>query len=174
MSAGATGAVRLRQHAEAAIRDAVPADVGRILGLIRDLASYERAAHEVETTEPMLHDALFGAAPLARAVVVDGHDRLDGFALFFTSFSTWTGRGGLYLEDLYVRPEARGTGLGRALLRHLAREAVRLGCARLEWSVLDWNEPAIGFYRSLGAEPLDEWIRYRLAGDALARLAQEE
>lgn len=172
MSAGAEAASR--PHAVAAIRDAAPADIGPILGLIRDLAEYERAAHEVEATEAMLQAALFGTAPLARAVVVDGAGRLDGFALFFTSFSTWTGRGGLYLEDLYVRPEARGTGLGRALLRHLARAAVRLGCARFEWSVLDWNEPAIGFYRSLGAEPLDEWTRYRLAGDALARLAQEE
>lgn len=122
-------------------------------------------------TAPMLHEALFGAQPLARAVLAEADGAVAGFALFFTSFSTWTGRAGLYLEDLFVRPEARGRGVGRALLRHLAREAVRLGCARLEWSVLDWNRPAIDFYQSLGAVPIDQWTRYRLKGEALAALA---
>lgn len=123
-------------------------------------------------TAPMLHEALFGAQPLARAVLAEADGAVAGFALFFTSFSTWTGRAGLYLEDLFVLPAARGRGIGRALLRHLAREAVRLGCARLEWSVLDWNRPAIDFYQSLGAVPLDEWTRYRLKGEALAALAE--
>ncbi len=123
-------------------------------------------------TAPMLHEALFGAQPLARAVLAEADGAVAGFAMFFTSFSTWTGRAGLYLEDLFVLPAARGRGIGRALLRHLAREAVRLGCARLEWSVLDWNRPAIDFYQSLGAVPLDEWTRYRLKGEALAALAE--
>lgn len=119
----------------------------------------------------MLHVALFGPEALARAIVAEAEGAVAGFAIYFTSFSTWTGKAGLYLEDLFVLPEARGRGLGRALLRHLAAEAVRRGCARLEWSVLDWNQPAIDFYKSLGAEPLDKWTRYRLAGPALAALA---
>ncbi len=154
-----------------ALREAAPVDVPALLALVRDLASYERAPDAVEMDEAMLHAALFGAAPLARAVLAEMDSRAVGLALWFTSFSTWTGRAGLYLEDLFVIPEARGHGIGRALLRHLAQQAVRLGCARLEWSVLDWNTPAIDFYKSLGAEALDEWTRYRLKGDALAALA---
>ncbi|HEX7390655.1 MAG TPA: GNAT family N-acetyltransferase, partial [Acidiphilium sp.] len=137
------------------LRAATPADVPALLGLVRDLATYEKAPDAVEMTEPMLHDSLFGPTPLARAVVAEAGGAVPGvailgFAIWFTTFSTWTGRAGLYLEDVFVRPEARGTGIGRALLRHLAREAVRLGCARFEWSVLDWNRPAIDFYQSLG------------------------
>ncbi|WP_174503203.1 GNAT family N-acetyltransferase [Acidiphilium sp. C61] len=158
--------------AAATLRPAAPADIAVLLDLVHALAHYEKAPHEVEMTAPMLHEALFGAQPLARAVLAEADGAVAGFALFFTSFSTWTGRAGLYLEDLFVLPAARGRGIGRALLRHLAREAVRLGCARLEWSVLDWNRPAIDFYQSLGAVPLDEWTRYRLKGEALAALAE--
>ncbi|CAG4915786.1 unnamed protein product [Acidocella sp. C78] len=153
------------------LRPASPADIAVLLDLVHALADYEKAPHEVEMTAPMLHEALFGAQPLARAVLAEADGAVAGFALFFTSFSTWTGRAGLYLEDLFVLPAARGRGIGRALLRHLAREAVRLGCARLEWSVLDWNRPAIDFYQSLGAVPIDQWTRYRLKGEALAALA---
>ena len=156
-----------------ALREATPEDVPALLGLVHDLAVYERAPDAVEMTESLLHAALFGDTPLARAVLAEDRGKSLGFAIWFTSFSTWTGRAGLYLEDLFVVPQARGRGVGRALLRHLAREAIRLGCARLEWSVLDWNAPAITFYQSLGAESLDEWTRYRLHGDALGRLAQE-
>jgi GNAT superfamily N-acetyltransferase len=163
--------VTLGAIADTALRDAVPDDVPALLALVRDLASYERAPDAVEMNETMLHAALFGEVPLARAVLAEIGARPVGFALWFTSFSTWTGQAGLYLEDLFVIPEARGLGIGRALLRHLAREAVRLGCARLEWSVLDWNMPAVGFYKSLGAEALDEWTRYRLKGDSLSALA---
>ncbi|MHB1302197.1 MAG: GNAT family N-acetyltransferase [Acidiphilium sp.] len=153
------------------VRAATAEDVPAMMGLVHDLAVYERAPDAVEMTAPMLHVALFGPEALARAIVAEAEGAVAGFAIYFTSFSTWTGKAGLYLEDLFVRPEARGRGLGRALLRHLAAEAVRRGCARLEWSVLDWNQPAIDFYKSLGAEPLDEWTRYRLAGSALATLA---
>jgi GNAT superfamily N-acetyltransferase len=163
--AGAAGEVAVT------LRPASPADIAVLLDLVHALAHYEKAPHEVEMTVPMLHEALFGTQPLARAVLAETDGAVAGFALFFTSFSTWTGRAGLYLEDLFVRPEVRGRGIGRALLRHLAREAVRLGCARLEWSVLDWNRPAIDFYQSLGAVPIDEWTRYRLKGEALAALA---
>ena len=157
--------------ADFALRGAEPDDVQALLALMRDLAAYERAPDAVEMTETMLHDALFGDMPLVRAVLAETEARPVGLALWFTSFSTWTGRPGLYLEDLFVIPEARGFGIGRALLRHLAREAVRLGCARFEWSVLDWNTPAIDFYKNLGAEALDEWTRYRLQGGALLALA---
>lgn len=157
--------------AVALLRPATRADLPALIDLVHALALYEKAPHEVEMTEPMLDEALFGAAPLARAVIAEADGEAIGFALYFTSFSTWTGKAGLYLEDLFVKPVARGRGIGRALLRHLAREAVRLGCPRLEWSVLDWNRPAIEFYQSLGAVPLDEWTRYRLKGEALAALA---
>ncbi|MEE3503365.1 GNAT family N-acetyltransferase [Acidiphilium acidophilum] len=159
--------------ASISLRPAQPDDVPALLGLVHDLAIYERAPTAVEMTAPMLHAALFGDAPLARAVVAVADDIL-GFAVYFTTFSTWTGKAGLYLEDLFVKPEARGRGIGKALLRHLAGEAIRRDCARLEWQVLDWNEPAIAFYKSLGAEPLDEWTRYRVKGAALAALANQE
>ncbi|MCF3946123.1 GNAT family N-acetyltransferase [Acidiphilium sp. AL] len=163
----------MEQKPDVALREATPDDVPALLGLVRDLAVYEKAPNAVEMTEALLSAALFGETPLARAVLAEAQGKSLGFAIWFTSFSTWTGRAGLYLEDLFVAPHARGRGVGRALLRHLAREAIRLGCARLEWSVLDWNAPAITFYQSLGAEPLDEWTRYRLHGEALGRLAQE-
>lgn len=160
-----------RGVASASLRPAIQADVPALLGLVHALAEYEKAPDAVEMTEAMLNEALFSARPLAYAVVAEADRVVVGFAIFFTSFSTWTGKAGLYLEDLFVKPEARGLGIGKALLRHLAREAIRLGCPRLEWSVLDWNRPAIEFYQSLGAVPLDEWTRYRLKGEALAALA---
>jgi len=151
------------------IRPATPADIPAILQLIVDLAVYEREPDAVKATVDSLHGTLFGPTPSAEAIVAELAGAVVGVALFFTNFSTWSGRNGIYLEDLYVRPEARGTGLGKALLQRLAALAVARGCARVEWSVLDWNAPAIDFYRSLGAVPKDEWTVYRLDGDALAR-----
>jgi len=151
------------------IRPATPADIPAILQLIVDLAVYEREPDAVKATVAGLTATLFGPTPSAEAIVAELAGAVVGVALFFTNFSTWSGRNGIYLEDLYVRPEARGTGLGKALLQRLAALAVARGCARVEWSVLDWNAPAIDFYRSLGAVPKDEWTVYRLDGDALAR-----
>jgi GNAT superfamily N-acetyltransferase len=153
------------------IRPATPADVPLILRLVRELAEFEREPDAVEATEPMLEAALFGGRPAAEAVIAELGGEAVGFALFFQNFSTWTGRPGVYLEDLYVTPAARGAGVGTALLRHLAGIALDRGCGRFEWSVLDWNEPAINFYRAMGAVGMDEWRVQRVAGDALARLA---
>lgn len=156
------------------IRSATPSDVATVLRFVRELAEYERQPDAVVATEPMLTKALFGDHPAAEAVIAEGDGGPIGFALFFHNFSTWTGRRGLYLEDLYVTPEARGSGAGRALLAHLAGVALDRGCARFEWSVLDWNEPAIAFYRKIGAEPMDEWTIQRVTGDALRALAGRE
>jgi GNAT superfamily N-acetyltransferase len=153
------------------LRPAAPADVPVILALIRELADYERLAADVVATEDLLREALFGPRVAAECVIAELAGQAVGFALFFHNFSTFLGRHGLYLEDLFVRPSARGLGVGKALLSHLARIAVERGCGRSEWSVLDWNTPAIGFYRSLGAEPLTEWTVFRLRGEALSRLA---
>lgn len=153
------------------VRPATPADVPTILRFVRDLAEYEREPDAVEATEPMLHDALFGTSAAAEAVVAERDGQPIGFALFFHNFSTWKGRRGLYLEDLYVTPEARGSGAGRALLAHLAALAIDRGCARFEWAVLDWNAPAIGFYRAIGAVGMEEWTVQRLEGDAFRALA---
>jgi GNAT superfamily N-acetyltransferase len=155
------------------IRAARPADVPAMIGLIGDLAEYERARHEVQITETGLRDALFGAAPAVFALVAEADDEVVGLALWFVTFSTWLGRHGIYLEDLYVRPERRGHGIGRALLATLAAIAVERGCGRVEWAVLDWNEPALAFYRALGAVALDEWTTHRLTGDALRALAAD-
>ncbi len=152
------------------IRPATLADLPLIAQLIRDLAEYERLAHEVRFDPAVLGEKLFGARPYAEVVIGELNGTAQGFALFFHNFSTFEGRPGIYLEDLFVRPEARGSGLGKALLAHLAALAVERDCARLEWSVLDWNEPAIGFYRKLGAKPMDEWTVMRLDGPALAQL----
>ena len=154
-----------------AIRSATASDVPLILRLVRELAEYEREPDAVKATEPMLAEALFGARPAAEAVIAERDDSPVGFALFFQNFSTWTGRPGIYLEDLYVTPEARGAGVGRALLRHLASVALDRGCARFEWAVLDWNTPAVDFYTAIGADSLDEWTVRRVTGDALVRLA---
>lgn len=153
------------------IRAAVPDDVPVLLGLIADLAEYEHARAEAVATEDLLRGALFGPDPVAHCEVAEDDSTVIGLALWYRSFSTWTGRTGLYLEDLYVRPEHRGRGVGRALLARLARICIDRGWSRLEWSVLDWNEPALGFYRSIGADPLDEWTVHRLTGSALHALA---
>ncbi|KIZ14159.1 GNAT family N-acetyltransferase [Streptomyces natalensis] len=153
------------------IREATPDDIPVILAMIRELAAYERVPHEARATEPQLKEALFGAHPAAFALIAEAAGTPVGFALWFRNFSTWTGTHGIYLEDLYVRPEARGGGHGKALLAALAEICVARGYQRFEWSVLDWNEPSIGFYRSIGAEPMDEWTVHRLTGDALHELA---
>ena len=153
------------------IRPATAADVPLILGFINALAEYERLADHVGATEASVHDSLFGSSPSAEAVIayVDGEPA--GFAVWFHNYSTFLSRRGLYLEDLFVLPDKRGRGVGRALLRHLAGIAVARGCGRMEWAVLDWNETAIRFYQSLGAQPMADWTIYRLTGDALKRLA---
>lgn len=153
------------------IRPASVADVPLILQFIRELAAYENAEHEVVATETRLHASLFGADAHAHALICRVGAVDAGFAVYFFNYSTWQGRPGLYLEDLYVSPAHRSAGAGKAMLQHLARIAVARDCGRFEWSVLDWNQPAIAFYRSIGAVPMDEWVRYRLAGEALARLA---
>ena len=153
------------------IRPATPGDVARILELIRELADYERAIDEVTATEEGLRSALFAPEPAVFAHVAEAEGDVVGFALWFLNFSTWLGRHGIYLEDLYVTPAMRGRGVGKALLAELAAICVRRGYGRLEWWVLDWNEPAIGFYRSIRAEPMSQWTVQRLAGQALADLA---
>lgn len=154
-----------------AIRPAMPADVPVILRFVRELAAFEREPDAVRATEAMLAAALFGDRPAAEAVLAEMAGEPVGFALFFHNFSTWEGRRGLYLEDLYITPAARGQGAGAALLRHLAALAVARDCARFEWSVLDWNEGAIAFYRAMGAVGQEEWTVQRVSGDALMRLA---
>ncbi len=158
------------------VRPIRPDDVPAVVGLVRELADYERALHEVRLTEDQLAACLFGAAPalFGHVAVVRGeHGREDvvGAALWFLTFSTWRGTHGIHLEDLYVQPEHRGAGLGRELLRTLAAICLARGYSRLEWSVLDWNTPSIGFYRAAGAVPLDEWTVFRLTDDALATFA---
>jgi GNAT superfamily N-acetyltransferase len=155
------------------IRPAEPADVPAILSLIRELADYERSLSEVQATEQSLRESLFAAQPAVFAHVVEHEGTVAGFALWFLNFSTWLSRHGIYLEDLYVRPDLRGRGYGRALLAELASIAVQRGYGRLEWAVLDWNEPAIGFYRSLGAVSMDEWTANRVTGEPLTALAAE-
>lgn len=147
------------------------ADVPLLLALVRELAEYERLLHEVVATEEGLAAALFGAAPHCEAVLARQNGVPVGFALWFHNFSTFMGRRGLYLEDLYVRPEARGAGVGGELLAWLGRLAVERGCARMEWSVLDWNQRAIDFYRSMGAQPMGDWTVFRVTGPALEQLA---
>jgi GNAT superfamily N-acetyltransferase len=154
-----------------AIRAATPADAGLIMGFIRDLAEYERLSHAVEASEADLVRDLFGAAPRVFCDIAEIDGAPVGFALWFYSYSTFVGRAGIYLEDLFVRPQARGRGAGKALLGRLAKRCVDEGLGRLEWAVLDWNAPSIGFYDSLGAEALDGWTARRLAGEALARVA---
>jgi GNAT superfamily N-acetyltransferase len=156
---------------EVIIRPARVEDAPVILQLIRDLATYERAPNEVTATEEQLIDVLFGERPAAEVLLAfEGHSPV-GFAVYFYNFSTWLGRPGLYLEDLFVKPDKRGKGYGRALLIELAKNARDRGCGRMEWAVLDWNEPAIKFYRALGAKPMDKWTVFRLTRDGITRLA---
>ena len=153
------------------IREAVSGDVPLILTLIRELAAYEKLLEAVVATEELIGETLFGKTPRAEVLIAELDSAPVGFALYFHNYSTFLGRPGIYLEDLFVRPEARNHGVGRALLVRLAEVAVRRGCARLEWTVLDWNKGAIAFYRKLGASPCEGWTTYRLEGDALARLS---
>jgi len=154
------------------IRVAAEADVPAILRFIRELAEYEREPQAVVATEEMIRDALFGAGHVAYGLIALQNEAPVGFAVYFFNFSTWLGRPGLYLEDLYVTPASRGSGVGRALLKRLAQVAVDRNCGRMEWAVLDWNEPALGFYRALGAKPQEEWTVYRLQGEALRGMAE--
>jgi len=163
--------MKKEQH-KFAIRPARREDVPVILGLIRDLALYERAPGDVTATEEQMVEVLFGEKPSAEVLLACEDGVSVGFAVFFHNFSTWLGRPGLYLEDLFVKPEKRGKGYGRALLQHLARIARERGCGRMEWAVLNWNDPAIQFYRKLGAKPMDEWTVFRLTGDGITQLAQ--
>lgn len=155
------------------IRPAEPADAGLIMTLIRELAEYERLAHEVDATSEDIGAALFGPNPRVFASIAEVDGEPAGFALWFYNFSTFRGRHGIYLEDLFVRPAFRSRGIGRAMLQHLAQRCRAEGLARFEWWVLDWNEPALRFYRSLGAQPMEEWTVQRVTGDALATLAGE-
>jgi len=154
------------------IREATISDVPVILQLIRDLATYERAPNDVIATEQGLREVLFAKQPSAKVVMIFEGEEAVGFAVYFFNFSTWLGRPGLYLEDLFVKPETRGRGYGRALLIHLAKIARDHGCGRMEWAVLDWNEPAIQFYRKLGAIPLEDWTVFRLTHNGINRLAE--
>ena len=153
------------------IRPAQPDDCPLILGLIRELAEYEKLAHEVEATETRLRTTLFADPPAAHCIIAFLDGQPAGFAIYFFNYSTFLARPGLYLEDLFVKPSHRGDGIGKALLLRLAKVANARGCGRMEWSVLDWNEPAIGFYKKLGAVPMSEWTVFRLTGPALAQYA---
>src|SRR5438105_7035331 len=155
------------------IRSATEADVPIILELIRALATYERAPNDVTASEKGLSEVLFGGKPSAEVLLAFENETAVGFAVFFHNFSTWLGRPGLYLEDLFVRPEHRGKGYGRVLLIRLAKIARDRGCGRMEWAVLDWNEPAIEFYRKLGAKPMDESTVFRLTREGIKRLAEK-
>ncbi len=159
-------------HSSFEIKPATDADVPVILRLIRELAEYERAPEQAVATEPQLRDVLFGDKPAAQVLLAIEQAEPVGFAVYFFNFSTWLGRPGLYLEDLFVRPEHRGKGYGRELLVRLAQIAQERGCGRMEWAVLDWNEPAIQFYRKLGATPMDEWTVFRLTSEGVAALAK--
>ena len=154
------------------IRPAVPGDAGLVFSLIRELAEYEKLSHKVDATEAMIEEALFAPGATQRCDIAEWDGEVAGQALWFTNFSTFRGRNGLYLEDLYVRPAFRGKGIGRALLARLAQQCEQRGWARMEWVVLDWNQPAIDFYRSLGAELAEDWRLCRLDGAALSALAR--
>jgi len=164
----------MTQATVADIAPASPAEVPLLLALIRELAGYEKLSDQVVATEESLRHALFGARPAAEAVIVRVGGEVAGFALYFHNFSTFLGKHGLYLEDLFVRPAFRGRGIGKAVLAYLARLGVARDCGRFEWAVLDWNRPARDFYESLGAEANSAWINYRLTGEAMRRLAALE
>ena len=155
------------------VRPATPLDAATILRFVRELADYEKAIHEVEATEESTRAAIFGDGSVTHALICEREGQAIGMAVYFFSYSTWQAKNGLYLEDLYVTPDARGSGAGKALLRRLAQIALEKGCGRFEWSVLDWNEPSINFYRGIGAKSLDDWKIFRLTGEALDALARE-
>lgn len=154
------------------IRGATENDVAAILEMIRGLADYEKLSHVVTATEDQLRETLFGPRPAAEVLLACAGAECVGFALFFSTYSTFLAKPGIFLEDLFVKPDWRGQGIGRLLLTSLASIALERGCGRMEWDVLDWNAPAIGFYKSLGAVPMDEWIKYRLTGEALDHVAK--
>jgi len=154
------------------IRKATPSDANAIYDMIYELAVYEKAPEEVVTTPDEIRATLFGEDSKTEALICEIDGRIAGYAVFFTSYSTWLGRSGIYMEDLYISPDFRGKGAGKALLKTVARHAVERRCGRLEWSVLDWNQPAIDFYLSIGALPQDEWVRYRMDGEALLNFAE--
>ncbi|MGJ7469403.1 N-acetyltransferase family protein [Kosakonia cowanii] len=154
------------------IRPACPEDASAIYDMIYELAVYEKAPQEVVTTPDEIRGTLFGAGSNTEALICEIAGKTVGYAVFFTSYSTWLGRNGIYMEDLYISPDYRGQGAGRAMLKQIAQYAVQRRCGRLEWSVLDWNQPAIDFYLSIGALPQSEWVRYRLDGDALLKFAE--
>ncbi|MGK9050940.1 GNAT family N-acetyltransferase [Xaviernesmea oryzae] len=153
------------------IREAARDDAATLLGFIRELAIYEKAEHEVAATVETIGESIFGRNSVTQALICERNGEPVGMAIWFFSYSTWQAKNGLYLEDLYVTPKARGLGAGKAMLKRLAGIALENGCGRFEWSVLDWNEPAIRVYEAIGAEPMNEWIRYRLTGDALKNFA---
>ncbi|TWF54164.1 GNAT family N-acetyltransferase [Neorhizobium alkalisoli] len=155
------------------IREASPEDASTLFHFIRELAIYEKAEHEVEATVETIESSIFGPGSVTHALIAEADGEPIGMAIWFFSYSTWKAKNGIYLEDLYVTPKARGLGAGKALLKRLAAIAVDHGCARFEWSVLDWNTPAIKVYDAVGAEPLTEWIRYRLEDNALKSFAAE-
>ncbi|CDM55749.1 MULTISPECIES: GNAT family N-acetyltransferase [Rhizobium] len=154
------------------VRPATPLDAATILRFVRELADYEKAIHEVEATEESTRAAIFGDGSVTHALICEREGQAIGMAVYFFSYSTWQAKNGLYLEDLYVTPDARGSGAGKALLRRLAQIALEKSCGRFEWSVLDWNESSIRVYEAIGAEPQKEWIRYRMAGETLAAFAR--
>ncbi len=154
------------------IKNAAKQDIPLILSFIKALAAYEKMSHQVVVTKEVLQESLFGETPIAEVILAYSDEQPAGFALFFHNFSTFLGRPGLYLEDLYVNPEIRNQGIGRALLVYLAKLAQERNCGRFEWSVLDWNEPSIQFYKKLGAVPMEDWTVFRMTGDALDKLAQ--
>lgn len=153
------------------IRTAERRDAGLILAMITELADYERALHEVKASQQDIEQTLFAEGSPTEGLICEIDGEPAGYAVFFTSYSTWLGKNGIYLEDLYISPRFRGQKAGKALLRHIAQLAVERGCGRLEWSVLDWNQPAIDFYKSIGAAPQDEWVRYRMEGQVLSDFA---
>jgi GNAT superfamily N-acetyltransferase len=153
------------------IRTAGPSDCELLLTLINELAEYEKLAHEVVATPEVLQEGMFGSTPYARAIIAENQGEPVGYALYFHSFSTFTGRPGLYLEDIYVIQAHRGKGIGKMLMSHVAKVAIEKGCSRMEWSVLNWNTPSIDFYRAIGAQPMEGWTVQRLVGDALKTLA---
>lgn len=155
------------------IRPGTPDDAALIFNFVRELAIYEKALEEVTTSEDMLHEALFGDQVRAYSLICELDGKAVGFAIYFYNFSTWLGKYGIFLEDLYISPQYRGHGAGKALLQFLAKAAVDEGCGRFEWNVLDWNEPSIRFYEAFGAVPMSEWVGYRLSGDALKQFAEQ-